>query len=117
MSEPNNKPVSAWKAEKVMLAWQQARQALLAEDPALENDEAALIDALGPEEAEVHEILTRLLRGALHAVDMANAANERAAATKDRANRYKARAEAMKTTAFNILQVTGERRFELPDLV
>ena len=117
VTEINDKPVSAWKAERVMLAWQQARAALLAEDPSLENDEAALVDALGPEEAEVHDILARLLRGALHAVDMSNAANERAAAMRGRAERYKARAEALKTTAFSILELTGERRFELPDLV
>lgn len=108
---------SGYRIEMALAAWQSARARLLNEDPALENDEAALIDALGPEEGDIRSILTRLLRGALYARDMQSAAKVRKQMTADREARYKARAEFMMTAAFNIMQVTGERRFELPDLV
>ena len=116
MGKTTDRPVSAWKAEQVMLAWQQARSRLLAENPELERDEATLIDLLGPEEGEVHDILARLLRGALHARDMQKSADDRMKMTQGRRDRYKARAESMITAAFNIMQCTGERRFDLADL-
>lgn len=108
---------SGYKIESVISAWQAARDHLLTSDPSLQDDEAALIEALGPEDADVHSILSRLLRGALHARDMAAAADERAKLIHARRDRYRRRAETAITAAFNIMQITGERRLELPDLV
>lgn len=115
-SERSDAP-SGYRIESVLSTWMAAREALLASDPALADDEAALIDALGPEDADVRSILSRLLRGALYARDMAAAADERARLIRGRRDRYWRRAETMVTAAFNIMNVTGERRVELPDLV
>lgn len=117
MNDVTKSAPSAYRIEQALSAWQSARARLLAEDPALENDEAALIDALGPEEGDIRSILTRLLRGALHARDMQSAAKARKDLIAAREARYKARAESMVRAAFDIMQATGERRFELPDLV
>lgn len=108
---------SGYQVERVLSAYQAARARLVEDDPSLADDEAALVDLLGPEDGEVQDILARLLRGALHARDMAAAAKARLKAMKGRQERYEARAEHMQTAAFNILQITGERRFELPDLL
>lgn len=108
---------SPYKIEATLSAYQSARARLIEEDPSLEHDEAALVDLLGPEDGAVQDILARLLRGALYARDMANAADERAKATQGRRDRYKHRAETMVTAAFQIMNVTGERRVELPDLL
>ena len=71
--------------EVALSAWHAARERLLAEDPALEHDEAMLVELLGPEEGEVEEILARLVRGAVHAESMADAASERIEAMRERA--------------------------------
>jgi hypothetical protein len=107
---------SAFRIEQTLSAWQAARDHLLRSDESLANDEAALIDALGPEEQDVHAILARLLRATVHARDMAAAADERAKAINARRDRYRARAEHMTNAALAILQITGERRVETGDL-
>jgi hypothetical protein len=109
-------PPSGYKVEVALSAWHAARARLLAEDPDLEHDEAALIDLLGPEEGDVQDVLTRLLRGAVHAETMAQAAAERAAAIKAREKRYTNRAQSMRGTALAILDDTGIRKLELEDL-
>ena len=107
---------SAFRIEQVMSAWQQARERLLLADPSLADDEAALFDALGPEEADRAVMLSRLLRATVHARDMAQAADERAKAIQARRDRYRRRAEATLTDALAIMHETGERRVELGDL-
>ncbi len=114
MSE--TRPVSGYKAEQVLSAWQSARARLLAEDPALEHDEAALVDLLGPEEGDVNDILARLVRGAVHSESMADAAAERIAAMSERLKRFKARAQTMRATAFAVMDATGLRKLELEDV-
>jgi hypothetical protein len=99
-----------------MATWAAARARLLNEDPALEHDEAALHDLLGPEEGDVRNVLARLLRGAVHAGAMAASAGEMADTIKGRQERYKRRAEAMRSTAYAILDAIGEVKVELPDL-
>lgn len=109
-------PPSGYRVEQAMATWAAARARLLAEDPALEHDEAALIDLLGPEEGEVEEILARLVRGAVHAESMADAAAERIASMRERAARFKNRAQTMRATAFAVMDSTGLRKLELEDV-
>ena len=108
--------ISGYKIEQAVSAWQSARSRLLAEDADLAHDEAALSALLGPEEGDVRDILARLLRGARHAASQAVAASDMAADIKAREARFKARAEAMRGTAFAIMDAIGERKIELPDL-
>jgi hypothetical protein len=110
------RPPSGLRIEAVMSAWHAARARLLAEDPDLEHDEAALIDLLGPEQANVEEALSRLLRAVVHAESMAEAAGTRADALKAREKRYAARALMMRGTAMAMLDENGMRRFEMEDL-
>jgi len=105
-----------YRVEQALSAWQSARARLLAEDPALEHDEAALVDLLGPEEGQVEDVLARLVRGAVHAESMADAAAERIAAMSERLKRFKARAQTMRGTAFAVMDATGLRKLELEDV-
>jgi len=110
------RPPSGYRAEQAIVAWQSARARLLAEDPALEHDEAALVDLLGPEEGDVNDVLARLVRGAVHSESMADAAAERIAAMSERLKRFKARAQTMRATAFAMMEATGLRKLELEDV-
>lgn len=109
-------PPSAWRIETAMATWGAARARLLSDDPDLARDEAALSELLGPEEGDVESILARLLRGAVRAGGMAEAAKGMASDLMDRHDRYSRRAEEMRRTAFAILDATGRRKIELPDL-
>lgn len=107
---------SAFRIEQAMAAWQAARSRLLADDAELARDESALTDLLGPEEGEIDGILSRLLRSARHAKSMADAAAETIEEMQARKARYVRRNEAMRATAFAILDALGRSKFELPDL-
>jgi hypothetical protein len=110
------RPPSGFRIESALAAWQSARSRLLAEDPTLEHDEAALVDLLGPEEGDVNDVLARLVRGAVHAEAMADAASERIAAMREREQRFKARAQTMRGTAFAVMDAVGLRKLELEDV-
>jgi hypothetical protein len=111
-----NDAPSDYRAAVALSAWHAARARLLAEDPALEHDEAALVELLGPEEADVEEALGRLVRGAIHAESMADAAAERITAMREREQRFKARAQTMRASAFAMMDSTGLRKLELEDV-
>ena len=110
------RPPSGIHIEAVMSTWHAARARLLAEDPELEHDEAALIDLLGPEQASVEDALSRLLRAVVHAESMADAAALRADALKAREKRYTDRARSMRGTAMAMLDENGLRKLEIADL-
>lgn len=90
----------------------------LADDPETGRDEAMLADILGsdPATADAMDVLHRVLRAAVHARDMAEAADTRAKAIADRRDRYKRRAEMLRGVAFAAMDALGTRRVELPDL-
>lgn len=111
MSAPN-----AWQVGQAVSAWQSARARLLADDPELACDEAALADLLGPENGDVQDILARVLRASQHAGDMADKAKDRARQITDRAKRYEARAQSLRGLGFSIMEVIGKTKVELPDL-
>ena len=105
-------PPSGYAIQSALSAWQSARMRLLAEDPSLEDDEAALIELLGPEQAEIEDLLARLIRGVLHSESMADAAKARASLLRARAQRYENRAQTMRATAFSIMDQNGLMRLE-----
>ena len=107
---------SGWRVEQAMSAWQSARARILAEDAALEGDEAALAELLGDEAGDVDSILARLLRAAVHAGDMADSADERSKSMAQRAKRYGERENAMRGAVLAIMEAMDRKKFELPDL-
>tara|TARA_R110000868_G_scaffold41986_1_gene142509 strand:+ start:668 stop:1201 length:534 start_codon:yes stop_codon:yes gene_type:complete len=107
---------SAWKIEQAMSVWQAARARLVQDDAELAHDEAALSDLLGQEAGEIEDILARVLRGAVHAASMAVTAGDMADNLKAREARYKRRADAMRATAFAIMDALDRAKIELPDI-
>lgn len=65
---------------------------------------------------DIDALLAGVLRAAVEAADMADAARQRADALKARSDRYKVRAETLRAAAFAAMDATGQRRVELPDL-
>lgn len=108
--------VSAFRIEQAMAAWQSARSRLLADDADLVHDESALADLLGPEEGEIETILARLLRAARHAKSMSDGAAELIEDMQARKSRYARRNEALRGTAFAIMDALGKKKTELPDI-
>jgi hypothetical protein len=106
---------SPYQIEQALSAWMSARARLLHEDPSLENDEAALVDLMGPEEGGVEEVLDRVLRAADHAKGMAEAAKERLELIKGRHKRYDDRYESLRGVALSIMGAIGLMRRELPE--
>ena len=107
---------SGWRVEQAMSAWQSARARILAEDAALEIDEAALAVLLGDETGDVDSILARILRASIHAGDMAGIAKERSNAMAERGERYGQREASLRGAAMAIMEAMDRKKFELPDL-
>lgn len=110
------RPVSGYKVEQAMVAWQSARARLLRDDPSLEGDENALSALLGPEEGDVKTILTRVLRAARHAKAMAEAGKKQVEDLQGRIKRYSGRNDAMRGLAIAIMEAIDEKKIELPDM-
>jgi Gp157 protein len=111
-----NDVVSGYRIQQALSSWQSARARLLREDAELAHDEAMLAELLGDETENVQDILARLLRAAVHATAMASAAADQIETIKGRQDRYKRRAETMRSTAYAIFDAVGTTKMELPDL-
>lgn len=85
------------------------KQRLLADDPDLAADEAMLHDMLDGE-TEVYDLVRRLIRFALDAASLAEAADTRAAALSARRDRFKRRAESARAAAFGMMDALGETK-------
>lgn len=99
-----------------MSAWRAARELLLRDDPALEADEAMLIELLGPEEGQVIDVLERCARAARHAEMMAEAAKKRADEIAERQKRYATRAKRLRDTTLAIMTGYGAAKHEMADM-
>jgi hypothetical protein len=108
---------SAYAIERVVSVWMAARTRLLETDTDTLADENAILRLLGPADGEVREILTRLLRAARHAQAMEEAADRQLDELTERRNRYRKRYEDARDDALQIMEIIGERRFELPDML
>lgn len=107
---------SAWAMEQAMSALMSGRAALLASDPDLAADEAALSDTIKAETDDVYALLNRVLLAAVEARTMADATDARVKDLTARRDRYKQRAETLRGTAFAAMDALGLTRLELPDL-
>lgn len=107
---------SAWQIEQAMSALMSGRAALIASDQDLAADEAAMSDALRSETDDVFALLHRMLRASVAARSMADAAEEMAANITARRDRYKRRADALRSTVFAAMDALGIPKIELPDL-
>lgn len=103
---------SAWKVEQALAAWNSARASLLAADAELSLDENAIQELLGPAEADVDTILTRLMKAVRHAEAMAGAAKEEIQDLQTRKARYEQRAAVARQTAFSVMQAIDRNKFE-----
>jgi hypothetical protein len=110
------RPPSGYKVEVALSAWHAARERLLAEDSGLEHDEAALEELLGAAEADVEEVLKRLLRAARDAKAMAEASAGLIEDMQARKARFARRNEAFRATAFAVMDALGRSKVELPDI-
>lgn len=112
----SRKAPSGFRVEQAISTWQSARARLLQDDAELARDEAALSELLGEETGDVESILARLLRGAVYAEAQAGLAGEQMENLKARQARFKARGQAMRITAFEVMDAIGRAKVELPDL-
>ena len=101
---------SAWQVEQAMSAWLSARARMMAED----NDEAAIGDLLTAPDGDVKDIIGRLIQAAQHASALADAAGSMIDSLTARRDRFKRRADTMRSTIFQIMDAMGERKIELP---
>jgi len=111
LSAPN-----AWQIEQAMSALMSGRAALLASDPDLAADEAALSEALRPATDDVFALLHRILRASVQARAMADAADKLIDDLTARRDRYTGRAETMRGTVFAAMDALGIPKIELPDI-
>ena len=111
-----DKPPSAYAISQVVGIWHRARAWLLDEDTDLQRDEAQIAELLGPETADVIDMLNRSLRAARHAESMVDAIKIQRAELEAREKRFAKRYETMKGAAFAIMQALDKRSHELPEL-
>ena len=109
---------SPFAIEQAMSVLLSARARLAADDPEMATDESLLADILGsdPDTCDAMDVLHRVLRAAVHAKDMAEAADARAKVITERRDRYKRRAEMLRGIGFAAMDALGTARVELPDL-
>ena len=109
---------SPFRIEQAMSALLSARARLLAEDPDIESDERLYADMLeGQSEGDPFDVLDRVIRAAIHAGSMADAAKRRADEISARAARYARRRDNLRAAAFAALDALGIRKHERPDFV
>lgn len=106
---------SGYRISQAMSVWNSARTRLL-DDPDISGDEETLSAMLGSAEGDVRDILARLLHAAQKADMMENAMANIIFANELRRHRYKRRNEALRATAFAIMDALAEKRLELPDM-
>jgi hypothetical protein len=111
-----SRPPSGYRVEQAMSVWTAARARLLADDSGLEHDEAALDELLGAAEADVEQVLARLLRAARDAKAMAEASAGLIEDMQARKARFARRNEAFRATAFAIMTALERSKVEMPDL-
>lgn len=109
---------SGYKMTQAMSALQQAKERLLAEDTSMADDALLLQSMLeGDEQAgDCMEVLHGVLRAAVQAKSMGEAARLLADKMTERAQRYAARAAALRAIGFDAMQILELPRIELPDL-
>lgn len=116
MSAPA-KPPSAFRMEQAMSCLMAARQRLLADDPDIAADETLMHDLLegAAETGDAMEVLHRVIRAALHAESMADAAEARIKDMQARRDRYRNRAQQLRGAAYAALDALELKRIELPE--
>lgn len=100
---------SGWRIEQAMAIADAVKRRLLADDPELAADEAMLSDMLDGE-VDALDLVRRIVRFALDAGSLADAADARATDLIARRDRFKRRAETARAAAFGMLDALGERR-------
>lgn len=106
---------SPYQLEQAMSVLLSVRQRLLEEDPDIADDERLMTDMLEGETGDAMEVLHRMVRAALHAKSMSEAAKLRAADIITRADRYAKRDSAIRGAVFAAMDALGLKKLEAPD--
>lgn len=104
---------SAWKIERALSAWNDARQRVQSAD--LDDDSFFLTDLLETQHHNVRDVLSGLVQAIVHCEDMAEATAKRLDELELRCKRYNKRAEALRETTLALMEAIGEKKVELAD--
>lgn len=109
--------ISAWKLEQAMSLLMRERERMLAADPELAEDEAALLKLFEAERStrNAMEIIHALTRAAMLADEMAEAARRMRANLDARRARFVRREEAYRGMILAALQALGLPNMKQPD--
>lgn len=112
------RPPSPFQLQQAKAQLIAARRNLLETDPDLGRDERLLGDTLAsdPETCEAFELLDDTLRCIVAAESMEDAANTRVIDLTLRRDRYKHRAQRLRSEVASAMEALGLTRRELPDL-
>lgn len=109
-------PPSPRRIYEATLALAAARDRLLAEDPDLEADQRLFHDMVeGEAEGDPFAVLDQVIRAAIEADAMAEAAEARAKDMLARSDRYTRRCIALRGIVFAAFESLGIKRHERPD--
>ena len=108
MSAPATMP-SGWRIEQAMSIADAVKRRLLADDPDLAADETMLRDMLDGE-TDAFDLMRRMVRFALDASSLADAADARATDLIARRDRFTRRAETARAAVFGMLDALGETK-------
>ena len=104
---------SAWQLESAIATFQACRARIQNED-ADDTDPAMIGDAQATED-EVRAMLRRVIRAAIEAQAFADACAERMNDLAARRDRFKARADNLRMTAFAVMDALGDRKIVEPE--
>src|ERR1700722_3466403 len=104
---------SPYEIQRVLEAWNNTREELLRHDP--DPDPYTMETAALADTEKVKDLVVRLLRASKRAYDQHHQAEQMITDLEIRSRRFEKRGERFKRTALDIMQITGERRVELPE--
>lgn len=107
-------PPSAYKLEQAFSALQSAH-ARIAQGEGYDADTGEIVD-IEALQGDAEALLHATLRAAVHAKDMADAADARAKAIMERRDRFRRRYDELRGAAFAAMDVLELKRVQLPDL-
>ena len=110
-----NHTPSSFQLERAMGILMDVRNKLLTEDPSIADDERLLQDCLEGESGNAMDVIDNMVRAALHAESMAEAAKARADELTERSRRYANRKNMLRITILQAMEALDLRRRERPD--
>lgn len=110
-----NAPPSNYALEQAMITLVAARQRLLNDDPDILNDERLFSDMLEGESGNAMDVLDQVVRAAIIAENMEDAARVMQTDLATRVARFAARKNTLRGIAFAAMESIGTKKLERPD--